>query len=256
MAGFDDAGVHRADRDLVDAGTLDGEERVGLGLVVERRRRAGVVSHRVPAVGPVLVEHEPCGLVMADEPDAEEVLHLAFEASGGERHVGEAGQHRVVDRETHVELDRACRAGRRPSRRRPGSTLRMLGVGEVVVGGDEREAVAGRCEVQKRARRSRRVGVDEPIGAVGVGRRGHRASTSAAVCSRWEIGQIVIPDRRGREQPGDERDARGERGDVRWLAPAWSRRTVAAAGQHVQGVDEDGGEDHRASRRARSRPPT
>ena len=65
----------------------------------------GVVAHGMPAVGPVLVQDEAGGLGVADGFDAEQVVHLAFEAAGRERQVGQAGQVQLVDREPDVELD-------------------------------------------------------------------------------------------------------------------------------------------------------
>ena len=60
MAGFDQPGVDRPDGDLVDAGALDRQEREGV-VGGERRRRTGVVAHRIPALGPVRVADEPAG---------------------------------------------------------------------------------------------------------------------------------------------------------------------------------------------------
>ncbi len=66
VAGFDDTGVHRADGDLVHTRTLDGQERIRRRLLFERGRRTGVVTHRMPAAGPVLMQDQPCRLMVTD----------------------------------------------------------------------------------------------------------------------------------------------------------------------------------------------
>jgi len=51
VAGFDQAGMHRADRDLVHPGALHRPEGIGPVDVPERGRVTGVGQHRVPAAG-------------------------------------------------------------------------------------------------------------------------------------------------------------------------------------------------------------
>ena len=191
VAGFDDAGVHGTDGDLVDAGPLDGEEGIGLGLVVERRRGSAVVAHRIPALWPVLVQHQAGGLMMPGEPDAEQVLHLAFEAACRERHVGQAGQFRRIDRQPNVELD----PGVRPTGNHDVDDSDRFWPDRcrIVVGGDEGDAVAGVQQFEELGPQFRGGGVDDPVHSLGLGGCVHRASTSAASWTSRAIGQIVTP---------------------------------------------------------------
>ena len=82
---LDEAGVHRADGDLVDAGALDRDEGERARVVDHRWRGAGVVAHRVPALRPVLVQDQAPRLGVAHGHDAEEVGELALEAAGRKR---------------------------------------------------------------------------------------------------------------------------------------------------------------------------
>ncbi len=66
VSGFDQAGVHRADRDLVHAVTFDFDKRERVAGLVDQRCRAGVVPQGMPAVGPVLVMHEAAEERVAD----------------------------------------------------------------------------------------------------------------------------------------------------------------------------------------------
>ena len=188
---LDDAGVNRTDRDLVDAGPLDGEEGVGLGLLVEWRRGSAVVTHRIPAPRPVLMQHQAGGLMMPGELDAEEVLHLAFETPRRERHVGQAGQLRCIDRQPNVEFDPCVRpTGSHdvddPDRFWPDGC-------RIMVGGDEGDPVAGVQQFEELCTQICGGHVDDPVHSLGPGGSVHRANTSAALWTSREIGQIVIP---------------------------------------------------------------
>ena len=192
VARLDDAGVHRTDGDLVDARAFHGEEGVRLGLVVECRWGTGIVPHRVPALGPVLVEHQAGRLMMADEADAEQVLHLALEPPDRERDVGQAGQLEVVDRQSHVDLGPSVRrAGNHDVHDSDGLAPRV--VGQVVMGSDEGEPAPRLGQVDEVAAQVGRCGVDDPFDARWSGGGGHRASTSAAAWRSREIGQMVTP---------------------------------------------------------------
>ena len=79
---LDEAGMHRANGDLVDAGTLDLDERVGAGVVHHGGRRSGIVPHRVPALGPVLMQDEAPQDGVTDGHDAEQIVDLALEPAG------------------------------------------------------------------------------------------------------------------------------------------------------------------------------
>src|SRR5262249_3438097 len=81
VAGFDEPRMDRSDGDLVDAGAVDGQERVRLGFVAEGRCDSGVGPHGVPALRPVLVQDEASGPRMADGHDTEEVVYLPLEAA-------------------------------------------------------------------------------------------------------------------------------------------------------------------------------
>ena len=135
VSGFDESGVDWTDGDFVDAGAFDGDERERFAGLVDGGGRAGVVAERVPAVGPVLVVHEPAGLWVAGGDDAEQVGELAFEAARGEREGREAGDpgRRVVD--AGDELDAGVGTGL-------GEEIDDADLVVVVVTGDEREPVA------------------------------------------------------------------------------------------------------------------
>ncbi len=113
VPGFDQPGVDRAHRDLVDPRTLDLDERVGAGVVHHRRRGTGVVAHRVPALGPVLVEDEAPQERVADGNDAEEVVELAFEAAGREGESRQRGHLRAGAVDGRHAAPRAGRVVRR-----------------------------------------------------------------------------------------------------------------------------------------------
>ena len=81
MAGFDEAGVDRTDGDLVDARSLDGGERIRVGRVVERRRRRRRRGASGTSPSASAVEHQPAWRRVIGRGDAEQVVHLAFEAA-------------------------------------------------------------------------------------------------------------------------------------------------------------------------------
>ena len=86
VAGFDQAGVHGADRDLVHPGAVDGEEREAASRR-ELRCRPGVGAHRMPVFGPVRVPDQSARPGMADQLDAVQVHHFPFEAARRERQI-------------------------------------------------------------------------------------------------------------------------------------------------------------------------
>jgi hypothetical protein len=58
----------------------------------------------MPTLGPVLMQNETTGLGVIERVNAEKVLHLAFEATGGERHRRERGNLRASRVETNNQL--------------------------------------------------------------------------------------------------------------------------------------------------------
>ena len=112
VAGLDEPGMHRADGDLVDARALHLDERVRAGVVHHGGRGTRVVAHRVPALGPVLVQHQASQERVADGDDAEQVVHLALEPAGREREVRQRGDLGS----SAIDLDAPARCGGREDR--------------------------------------------------------------------------------------------------------------------------------------------
>ncbi len=78
VAGLDDPGVDRADRELVDALAVDLERHeapLGVGRPDVGR---DVLAERVVAARPALVEDEPTRVGVADRDDPEQVARLAL----------------------------------------------------------------------------------------------------------------------------------------------------------------------------------
>jgi hypothetical protein len=74
--------------------------------------------------------------MVADRDDAEQIVHLAFEASGRERHVGEARDGRGVDRKPHLQLDSIVGSTGDHHVHDPDRVAALL---DVVMRGDERQ---------------------------------------------------------------------------------------------------------------------
>ena len=110
---FDDAGVHRADRDLEDAFALHAPEWEGLALVAEVHTAGDVPAERVIARRPELVERETTEIGMAVGHDAEEVVHVALEEARRERLHGQRRHAWVVGRERRKQRQRWAVRGRR-----------------------------------------------------------------------------------------------------------------------------------------------
>ncbi len=107
VAWFDEAGVDGADRDLINAGPLDGDKGIRPPVGGERRRGPGVVAHRMPALGPVLVQDEAPRLGVTDGHDAEEVGELTLETAGWKGQRGQGGHLGPGPLERHMEFDAA-----------------------------------------------------------------------------------------------------------------------------------------------------
>ena len=88
MAGFDEPGVHRPDRDFVDPVTGDIQERKGSLVLDHLWRRRGVVAHGVVATGPVGVADQALRQGVADRVQAEQIAHFTLEAP---RRIGQVG---------------------------------------------------------------------------------------------------------------------------------------------------------------------
>ncbi len=86
MAGFDQPGMHRADRYLIHPGSLDGDERE-MAEVFEFGRGRGVVAHRIPVLGPVTMPHQSARFGMPDGQNPVQVCHLALESAGRKRQI-------------------------------------------------------------------------------------------------------------------------------------------------------------------------
>ena len=209
--GFDHAGVHRADRDLVHPGALDGAERVRAVDVAERRRVAGVAAHRVPAAGPVEVADQPAGQRVIVRDDAEQVAHLAFEPAGGERQPGQAGHMRVG----RVAAQRAARRGGPAPAAVNRYTTRSAGPApSVVVAGDQRDPEPVRPAAPRRGRRelvggdgARDAVVPDRLAGGGGGRRS--PVTMAVACAAAGQRSMVFPS--GRRRPACSRSVQRAR---------------------------------------------
>ena len=163
VAGLDHAGVHRADRDLVHPGALDGAERVrAVGVAEAAAAAPGVGEHRVPAAGPVEVPDQPAGQRVVVGHDAEQVVHLAFEPAGGERQPGQAGHPGPAAVERHVQLDPAVRRG--GGEQVHGAQPRLP---PVLVPGDQRDPEPG-VEQRRRLRQCSSPGVMTRRSAAGA----------------------------------------------------------------------------------------
>ena len=77
MAGLDDAGMHGADRDLVQIRPFDGEK----GVARAARRCHRIAGQRMPDIPASVIEPRPgVGHILGDKPD--EVLDRPFQANG------------------------------------------------------------------------------------------------------------------------------------------------------------------------------
>ena len=121
VPGLDEAGVDRTDGDLVDAGAFDLDEGERTRVGAHRWRLTGVVKHRVPPLGPVLVEDERPKEGVPDRHDPEQVVDLAFEAAGWERELAEGGHRRIRADPVAPAARPADPAGRRRRRRQRGA---------------------------------------------------------------------------------------------------------------------------------------
>ena len=79
MTGLDDAGVHRADRNLVHPFPADRRERKR-PPVVGKRRRVRILAQRVIVLGPERVLHQRTRIRVTEDVDAEQIAQLALEA--------------------------------------------------------------------------------------------------------------------------------------------------------------------------------
>ncbi len=113
MPGLDEPGVHRSDRDLVHTGAFDRDERERSGVGDHRGDVARSVAHRMPALRPVLMEHQAPGLGVVDGLDPEEVGKLALEPGGGKREPGQGGHLAAATGRWVHGARHGCRAGRR-----------------------------------------------------------------------------------------------------------------------------------------------
>ena len=86
MAGFDQPGVHGADRDLIHPWSLDGDERE-MAKAFEFGCGRGVAAHRIPVLGPVGMPHQSARFGMPDGPDPVQVCHFALESAGRKRQI-------------------------------------------------------------------------------------------------------------------------------------------------------------------------
>ena len=190
VSGLDDTGVDRPDGNLIDAGSFNPEERIGLVFVGEWRWIPGVVAHGMPALGPVLVQDEARGSWMTDGFDAEEVVHLAFEAAGGKGEIGQAWNRGRVCSQSDVKLDtRVGRAAHQEVDDADGLAAHRACI--VVVRSDEGGPVALAEVVAEVSPEIFDVGLDDrPAGRPDVV---HPVTTRAAAWRRRSIGQIDTP---------------------------------------------------------------
>jgi len=109
VPGLYEAAVHGTDRDLVDTGTLDLDERERTGVGAHKGRRSGVTAHRVPTLGPVLVEHERTEKRVPNRVDPEKVVHLPLEPARGKRELGEGWNRGTLGVDLHLQFDPSIR---------------------------------------------------------------------------------------------------------------------------------------------------
>ena len=128
MPGLDHAGVYRSDRDFVHALAADRLERKRASIVGERAGRGFPFAQRMVVVGPERVPYERPGIRVTDEPKAEQILDLAFEArrrivrSRERRQCGRLLVH-LSRREDEPPLSRVRKEVVHEERREPGAPI-------------------------------------------------------------------------------------------------------------------------------------
>jgi hypothetical protein len=84
VSGLDDPGVDRPDGDLEDALALDTAKRERLAGIDEVRAGHRVVTQRVIALRPVLMEGQPPEIRVSQRNQTEQIVNLALEEAGRE----------------------------------------------------------------------------------------------------------------------------------------------------------------------------
>src|SRR5438094_9599989 len=79
MPRFDDAGVNRPDRNLVDAFSAHLLERKRLALVFKSLRSHGILQQRMVAGRPELMKRKPAQIGMMRRHQTEEIVNLPLE---------------------------------------------------------------------------------------------------------------------------------------------------------------------------------
>ena len=102
MPGFDDAGVHRPDRNLVHAVAADLYEGIVVDAALDARLR-GIIAPQRKRVRRPRGMPQPWALIAAIVADADEVEHRALHPVGAGEDAGQIGEARVLRRQRHIE---------------------------------------------------------------------------------------------------------------------------------------------------------
>jgi len=108
MAGFDQAGVHGANGDLIHPRSLNGDKRESTNAI-ELGCGRGVAAHGIPLLGPVGMPHQSAHLGMADGPDPVQVRHFALEPPRRKRQIRQRMHRRISPGHNTFELNAAIR---------------------------------------------------------------------------------------------------------------------------------------------------
>ena len=143
MSRLDDARVNRADGHLKNALAFDGAELVALALKRRQLRPQIKILAQRMHLRPVVVQRAAARVRMADQFQAEQILHFAFLPVDAGNGVRERGKLRFVRRHRHAQDDEAVRRVERENvvkmkravrlaarRRRTGSRAALPGSGK------------------------------------------------------------------------------------------------------------------------------
>jgi hypothetical protein len=166
VAGLDDPRVHRAHRDLEDAGALHAAEREGLPGIDEVAAGHRVPAERVIALGPELMQREPSQFGMARGREPEEIVDLPLEPARRERARGERGEMRRVRRHRDQHHDKA-------PRRRGGEDVRERVIAGLRPGVGPGHELEGEPELRETIGERGNLPPGKPAAHRAVGAQGH-----------------------------------------------------------------------------------
>src|SRR5207302_2531123 len=108
MPRLDDAGMHRTDRNLVHAFSLDPDERIAVVGLRKAARATDVLAQRERALGPCAMA-QPFALIGAVlGMNAKQVVGGALHPAGARVEIGNARVARSLARERHAQPEQAC----------------------------------------------------------------------------------------------------------------------------------------------------